>query len=305
MILARGLVRRFGHKAAVDRLDLSIPSGGIVALVGPNGAGKTTFLNLVLGLLEPTEGSVQVLGHSPRPLPAEIAAMVQAVGDRHEPPGSMRLDRLIDLQADAVPQFDRRAALRLLLDRDLTTSARFGTLSKGQRRWVLATLALASRPRVLLLDEPADGLDPAARRDLYDELRRFVNEHGATVVAASHVLSDLERVADDLIVLREGRVVMHDALETLRDEVRELHLACGEPTPEWLGSFRVLSQRQDGQMSRQWIRLGDDRADALERADGYPGVRHVNLESLYFALTGTGPDGQSDLPTTWETLPCD
>lgn len=299
------LTRRFGQKAAIDHVDLAIEPGGIVALVGPNGAGKSTLLNLLAGLLAPTAGTVEILNHSARDLPNPIAPLVQTVGDRHEPPAAMRLDALAALQQDAAPHFDTAQFQQLLLDHNLRLAAHFGTLSKGQRRWVLAALALASRPRVLLMDEPADGLDPAARRRLYDLLRSYVNEQEATLLVSSHILGDLERVADEAIFLRGGRVVLHESLETLRDEVRELSLGFGEPAPAWLSSVSILAERTDGSSHERWFRITPSVLDATPREiDLHPAVRRVNLESLYLALTRHAPIPEILSVPTPEVQPC-
>jgi ABC-2 type transport system ATP-binding protein len=285
-IQTRGLFRRFGRKFAVDGVDLAIRPGTIAALIGPNGAGKSTLLGLLAGLLAPSGGSAQILGHDSRALPAEVAPQVQTVGDRHEPPPHARISFLAALQAEAASQFDASRFRDLLRSQGLLSTARFGSLSKGQRRWVLSSLALASRPKVLLMDEPADGLDPAARRALYDQLRQFVNDEEATVLVSSHVLGDLERVADEVVILRGGRVALHEWLESFREEARELVLAADELAPEWLRQFRVLSERADGKSRQLWIRReADSPESALATADLHSGVRRVNLESLYFAMT--------------------
>ncbi len=281
-----GLVRRFGRKAAIDGVDLAIPPGGIVALVGPNGAGKSTLLNLLAGLLAPTDGVAKILGCAARSLDSNIAPLVQTVGDRHEPPAAVRISMLAALQAEAASRFNAQRFQKLLVDQGLMADSRFGTLSKGQRRWVLAALALASRPQLLLMDEPADGLDPSARRRLYDLLRQFVNDETGTVLVSSHVLSDLERVADEVVVLRGGKVALHESLETLRDDLRELTLSAGEPVPVWVQQVHTIAEREDGQFRQRWFRLAPDAPlTVLHEVELHPGVRRVNLESLYLALT--------------------
>jgi ABC-type multidrug transport system ATPase subunit len=304
-IQVSGLVRRFGRKAAIDGVDLAIPSGGIVALVGPNGAGKSTLLNLLAGLLAPTAGVVEVLGRPSRSLNADIAPLVQTVGDRHEPPAAVRISMLATLQAEAAIRFDAQRFQKLLLDQGLTADSGFGTLSKGQRRWVLAALALASRPQVLLMDEPADGLDPAARRHLYDLLRQYVNDEAATVLVSSHVLSDLERVADEVVVLRGGKVAMHESLESLRDELRELTLSAGEPVPGWVQQVHTIAERAEGQFFQRWFRPAPDAPlTVLHEVDLHPAVRRVNLESLYVALTQGEPAGDPLVVRSTEVQPC-
>jgi ABC-2 type transport system ATP-binding protein len=304
-IQTRRLTRCFGRLAAIDSVDLAISPGGIVALVGPNGAGKSTLLNLLAGLLAPTDGDAQILGCPSRSMNALVAPLVQTVGDRHEPPPAARIDQLAALQVDATVRFDAQRFQSLLLDQGLPATARFGSLSKGQRRWVLAALALASRPQVLLMDEPADGLDPTARRRLYDLLREYVNDEAGTVLVSSHVLSDLERVADEVVVLRAGKVALHESLETLRDELREVTLSASEPVPAWVQAVQTIAERATVAFHQRWFRTAPDTPLAvLHDVDMHPAVRRVNLESLYVALTQNNEPGDPLVTRSTEVQPC-
>jgi ABC-2 type transport system ATP-binding protein len=176
------LGRDFRHTTAVNKVQLQVESGVIAGIIGPNGAGKTTLLHLVAGLLEPTRGRCSVLGHPARRLPGALASQIICVGDRNEPPGWYSIGELMLLQNDASDRFDMLFARQLLAEREFSETSRWSALSKGHRRWVLATLAIAARPQVLLMDEPADGLDPHARRSLYNHLRDFVNDYNSTVL---------------------------------------------------------------------------------------------------------------------------
>ena len=298
------LSRNFGRKAAVSQVDMQLHAGTLVGLIGANGAGKTTLLNLLSGLLEPTSGTADLFGNSVRNLSHDISRQVLVVGDRHEPPGYARIKHLVDLQAEASLRFDMSLAIKLLAERKLMADMRFGSLSKGQRRWVLATLALAAKPKVLLMDEPVDGLDPEARRQLYDLLRQLVSEQNALVVVSSHVLSELERVADEIVVLKHGTVCLQESLESLRDEIREIEIPSGVIVPDWLPSTKVLAeQEQDGE--RQfWVRLTAEQIenDALQ-TDSRVQVRNVNLESLYLAIASESVH-MSDVAESTEVLTC-
>ena len=286
---ARGLGREFGRLKAVDGLDLSVEAGRVVALLGPNGAGKTTLLRLLMGLLEPTAGASHVLGVLSRSMPGHVAGRVSAMIEGHDPPGWAKLGATVSLQAAASARFDRAMARRLLDERELSPRQRFGRLSKGQKRWVLAALALAARPDVMILDEPADGLDPAARVSLYHHLRDHVTETGAAVLLATHLIADVQPLADDIAIMDRGRLALFAALEDLRDQVREVDLP---GTPDEAGSLieadscEVLA-RAGGSA---WVRVGADHdADAFleQRLVGGAVVRPLHLESLYLAMTNS------------------
>jgi len=222
-IRTEGLSRDYGRHHALAVVDLTIEKGRIVALLGPNGAGKTSLLRLLMGLLEPTMGQSRVLGDLSRNLPGPTAAKIGYMGDTDEPPFWSTIRQLMHLQVGCSVHFDRASFLQSMKARNLAPSNRYGSLSKGQKKWVRAALVLAGDPQVLLMDEPAEGLDPSARQGLYDELRDRVTESEATAVVATHIIGDIERIADDVAIIDRGRVIVHAALEDLREQVREVH----------------------------------------------------------------------------------
>lgn len=288
-IRTEGLTRDYGRFRAVDHLNLTIEPGRVVALLGPNGAGKTTLLRLLLGLLEPTKGRSWLLGGASRALPEAVVSRIGYMGDAEEPPGWAAIGRLIDLQADASREFDRQRMRGFLELRELSPGRTYGSLSKGQRKWVRAGLILAAGTDVLLMDEPAEGLDPSARQDLYDRLREHASQRDATVVVATHVISDIERVADDVVLIDRGRLVVHAALEDLREQVRQIELSADEPAPAWPEGVDVLGRRCDCDVQFVWVQcppgIESDLESALPRQAV---VRRVGLETFYLAVTQHG-----------------
>jgi len=214
IIETHGLSRRFGRTWALRDCELAIPAGHVVALVGPNGAGKTTLLSLAVGLLRPTAGELTVLdGEQPGSGAARsrigfVAQDAPLYG--HLPVGDMlRVAGNLNLRWDDERARDRLAELNIALDR------RVRALSGGQRAQLALTIALAKRPEVLILDEPLAALDPLARHYLMSSLMAAVAEDGLSVVFSSHVVSELERIADYLVVLNGGRLQIAGAVESL------------------------------------------------------------------------------------------
>jgi ABC-2 type transport system ATP-binding protein len=286
VIQAENLARDFGRFRALDGLLLNVPAGHVVAVLGPNGAGKTTLFRLLCGLIEPTEGDATLLGCNVRAMPAAVSARVACVGEGHDPPHWATLRLLLGLQSEASARFDRSAAEGLLAEHELSLRRRFGTLSKGQKRWVLATLALASGADVLIMDEPADGLDTAARRSLYDHLRQYVNDRQATALIATHLIGDIERVADDMAVIRRGQLVLHAPLEDLREQVREIEWPAGQAAPDFGPGLKLLGRRTEHDVHILWVRCKEALESALpSQIDPRAHVRPVNLETLYLVLT--------------------
>ena len=205
VIQASGLGKQYGRTWALRDCTLAIPEGHVVGLVGPNGAGKTTLLGLATGLLAPTRGTISVLGEHPAARPAQLAR-VGFVAQDTPVYARMTVTDHLRLGAWLNPGWDGELARRRIGQLGLDPKQRAGSLSGGQRAQLALTLALAKRPELLLLDEPLASLDPLARREFLQGLMEAVAEHGVSVVLSSHLVADLERVCDYLIVLVASRV---------------------------------------------------------------------------------------------------
>jgi ABC-2 type transport system ATP-binding protein len=197
---------------ALHACTVSVPAGRVVALVGPNGAGKTTLLNIASGLLVPTAGSVRVGGQAPAAGLARIGYVAQ---DAPLWP-RLRVADVLEIGRCMNAGFDQQLAKERLAALDIPSGARIHTLSGGQRAQVALTLVLAKRPELLLLDEPLANLDPLARREFLTSMFGFCAEDGVTVLFSSHVIAELERICDYLIVLRAGRIQLAGDIDELR-----------------------------------------------------------------------------------------
>ena len=210
----QGLGKRYRRLWALADCTLSVPAGHVMGLVGPNGAGKTTLLNLAAGLLAPTTGTIGVLGGPPPATPAQLARVGFLAQDAPVYAGLSVTDHLT-LGAHLNPRWDEELA-RGRIDRlDLDPGQKAGKLSGGQRAQLALTLAIAKRPELLLLDEPVASLDPLARREFLQDLMESVAEQDLSVVLSSHLVADLERVCDYLIVLVGSRVRVAGPVEEL------------------------------------------------------------------------------------------
>lgn len=238
-IAAEDLGLRYRRRGpwALRHFDLEVPQGSIAALVGPNGAGKSTFIRLCLGFELPNEGTVRVFGWDPR---RQRAQAVEAIG---YVPQSVSLwrDLTIDdhfvLAAAARPRFTVEEARHLVRAVGLEPRSRIGDLSGGQRTLVALVLALATRASLLLLDEPLAGLDPLARRDFLALLLDRARGEGGTVILSSHLIADVEPVADWLIVLTDGRSVLQGSIA----ELQRRFGVVAQPAPDGIGRFRRLT----------------------------------------------------------------
>jgi ABC-2 type transport system ATP-binding protein len=262
-IETRGLGKRYRRTWAVRDCDLTVPAGQVTALVGPNGAGKTTLLRILAGLATPTAGTATVLGAAPGSPQARatVSAMDQTVP-------LYRHLRVVDQLAAARAlndQWDADLAAHRLSALGMAASARVGRLSGGQQAQLALTMALARRPRLLLLDEPLASLDPLARQDVLGWLMTCVAEDGLSVVFSSHVIAELERVASYLVVLSAGRIQVAATVDSLLDT----HLALTGPA--------------DGV---------DDLYDQVEIVT----VQRAGRQALVLARTDAAPPGWAALP---------
>jgi ABC-2 type transport system ATP-binding protein len=205
IIETSGLGKRYGGTWALRDCTLAIPGGHVAALVGPNGAGKTTLLNLAVGLASPTAGGVTVLGGRPPGSPAALDGIAFVAQDTPLYKNLSAAD-MLHLTRNLNRRFDQHYAETRLGELGITLKRKAGKLSGGQRAQLALTLALARRPRLLVLDEPVAMLDPVARHDFMATVLTAMVDDGVSVVLSSHVLADLERVADYLIVVSRGGV---------------------------------------------------------------------------------------------------
>jgi ABC-2 type transport system ATP-binding protein len=205
VLRAEGLGKKYGKRWALEDCTLDIPAGRVVGLVGPNGAGKTTLLNLAVGQIQATAGSIRVLGGSPASGPEQLAKIGYVAQDTPTYAGLSVADHL-KLGARLNPGWDDAIARERIERLGLDPAQRAGKLSGGQRAQLALTLGIAKRPEALLLDEPVAALDPLARREFLQSLMEAVAEHSLSVVLSSHLVSDLERTCDYLIVLVKSHV---------------------------------------------------------------------------------------------------
>jgi ABC-2 type transport system ATP-binding protein len=214
VVEASGLGKRYGSTWALRECSLAIPAGHVAALVGPNGAGKTTLLNLATGLAAPSAGAVTVLGGRPAGSPAALDGVAFVAQDTPVYKNLSAAD-MLHLTRNLNRRFDQASAEARLAELGIPLSRKAGKLSGGQQAQLALTLALARRPRLLVLDEPVAMLDPVARHDFMATVLTATADDGVSVLLSSHVLAELERVADYLILLSRGRVQVAGEVDDL------------------------------------------------------------------------------------------
>ena len=211
------LTRRFGAKTALSSVSLSLPRGAVYGLVGANGAGKTTLIKHILGLLRAESGSVRVFGLDPVADPVAILSRIGYLSEENDVPGWMRVDELIRYSRAFYPAWDDAYAEELRQAFALDHTAKIKNLSRGEKARVGLLIALAHRPELLVLDEPSSGLDPIVRRDILGAVIRTIADEGRTVLFSSHLLEEVEQVADHVTMISEGQIVLSASLDAIKD----------------------------------------------------------------------------------------
>lgn len=214
LITAHSLTKSYGTKTAIDHIDLSVGHGRIIGLLGPNGSGKTTFIKLLCGLLHPSSGELRIEGHSPG---VESKAIISYLPDRMYFADWMRTSDLAAFFADFYTDFDRTKALEMFKSLGIGQNDRIKTMSKGTKEKAQLALIMSRKAQLYLLDEPIGGVDPAARDFILNTILTNYNENG-TVMLSTHLISDIERVLDEVIFLQNGKVVRHDTVDNIREQ---------------------------------------------------------------------------------------
>jgi ABC-2 type transport system ATP-binding protein len=288
-ISIQNLTKRFGKKSAVQDLTTEIKTGSVCGLIGPNGAGKTTTLRMLLGLLSPSSGQMQVLDLDPKTDAFQLRQRTGYVPEQHHIYEWMKVRRVLKFTSEVYPHWDWAECNRITELLGLPMEQKVKELSRGELAKLALTIALAHKPELLLLDEPTSGLDPLIRREFLEAIIHLIEKEGRTVVFSTHILSDVERVADQVIVLAEGKVVADDSLEGLRARYTKASFLFTTPPAgdatvpealrvekglrEWIAVFKAKTESEIRDTARQ---LG-----ALDCT-----LQPMSLEDIFVELVG-------------------
>jgi ABC-2 type transport system ATP-binding protein len=248
------LSRRFGTKDALQDVSVAVGRGTVFGLVGENGAGKSTLIKHLLGLWRAETGTVRVFGQDPVTDPVSVLGRIGYLSEQPDLPGWMQVADLLRYTQAFYPRWDAKYAEQLREQFGLDSSARFRTLSKGQRARLGLIAAEAHRPDLLILDEPSSGLDPIVRRDILEAIIRTVTDEGRTVIFSSHLLDEVERVSDYLAMLHRGTLRFCAPLTELQQRHRRISLQFERPQaapPLAPGAIRVVGG------GREWTVICD------------------------------------------------
>lgn len=262
VISVRHLSHRYGRKLALDDVSFDVPRGRVFGLVGENGAGKTTLMKHLLGALCPDEGDVRVLGVEPTRNPVAVLSRIGYLSEDRDLPGWMRIRELLRYTKAFYPNWDDAYAEDLRKCFRLPEDAKVRNLSRGEKARAGLLTALAHRPEILLLDEPSSGLDPVSRHDILGVVVKSVAEEGRTVVFSSHLLDEVERVVDDVAMIRNGRLELLMPVDELRATHHRIVVAFDEPQTHFPRVDCVVQVEGEG---REWAVICQGTLDETSR----------------------------------------
>jgi ABC-2 type transport system ATP-binding protein len=262
--------------------------GAVYGLVGANGAGKTTLIKHILGLLRAESGSVRVFGHDPVAEPVAVLSRIGYLSEENDLPGWMRVDELIRYSRAFYPGWDDAYAEELLRAFALDPTAKIRSLSKGQKARAGLLIALAYRPELLVLDEPSSGLDPIVRRDILGAVIRTIADEGRTVLFSSHLLEEVEQVADHVTMIHQGAIALSAPLDEIQGSHSTLTVLFSESQPQAPAVPGVLRWDGGGQT---WMAVcrggsGELQAALADRGARIVAERVASLDEIFVAHVG-------------------
>lgn len=280
------------YKKGVDVLKgvtFSIGPSEVVGLLGKNGAGKTTLIRIAMGMLEAQSGTVRIFDMDPRERPMEVKRRVGYVSEDQVLPPFLRVSEVVDLHRGLFPDWDDDMAQNLSQRFNLSPRAKIGSLSKGQARQVALLCAVSHKPELLLLDEPAGGLDPAARREFLETSIQLLNEAGSTILFSSHHMTDVERMAGRVVMIHEGNILVDSDMDDLRERysIALVPYVNGNLTEKLMAHGDCLAVRERSDAMHAVFALDPERTnEVLSRDLGVTGAncRNAALEEMFIEL---------------------
>lgn len=262
-VQATQLRKTFGPRDVLQDLTFEVRPGEVIGVLGQNGAGKTTLLELMLGYTTPTSGCVRIFGREARDLSGEIKRRVGFVPQQDELLNQLTVAEQLRVIASFYPKWDHELISRLCVAWGVNPQARIKSMSVGERQKLSILLAFGHRPDLLILDEPVASLDPVARRQFLEQLVELSAEGRRAVIFSSHIVSDIERLASRVWILKEGRLRWEGDLESLKDSIARVHIRFGGASLPAFEIPGVINQRVQGQTVVALVR---DWSDGIQQA---------------------------------------
>jgi len=283
---AHRLGKAFYGKTVLEDVSFSVEPGDIVGVLGKNGAGKTTLLELMLGFTPPSAGGVELFGHASYRLPGAAKARLGFVPQQDELVNQLTAADQIGVIASFYPRWDDELVTRLGREWEVDLGERIKGMSVGQRQKLSILLALGHRPDLLILDEPVASLDPVARRQFLEQIISVAADGARSVVFSSHIVSDVERLANKIWIVKDHRLYWQGDFDSLKDSIVRLHIRAARALPDALAVPNALSSQRNGSTATVVVRdwSAELQGDLAERLDAEIEVEPLTLEDIFLEL---------------------
>ncbi|WP_119394757.1 ABC transporter ATP-binding protein [Salinibius halmophilus] len=287
MLEAKGLSKTFNNKAVLQGVDLTLEPGQILGLLGVNGAGKTTLIHSLLGLQKPDTGTANAFGKPAWDMPNEHKQRIGFVAQSFDALPSMKVNRYLEFIGRYYPNWQTSTVETLLAKWQIDPKARLGKLSGGQKQRLAIICAVAHDPEVLVLDEPAASLDPAARRQLMADLADLNAESDKTILLSSHIVSDIERICSHVAILHHGKITYAGDIDELKASIVKLTITSQNILPESLPIAGIIRQQCHGKFAEVIVANGKElNTEALSQTlNAQITVTHLSLEDILLEVT--------------------
>ena len=284
IITANGLNKAYKKQKVLNDLNWQIKQGDVVGLLGKNGAGKSTLLKGLLNITEVDSGEITILGESSRALSAETKAKIGYVPQESDEISWLSVDDLLTFRKQFYPRWNNKKVTQLISAWNIDVNKKISELSPGQVQKVLIILALAPEPELIIFDEPAAALDPAARRDFLKEIINLTSDENITIVFSTHIVSDLERIANKVAILDQGKICYFDELDHLKENV--VQVSVRDPDHKHLEIPYALRTKNHSQGANCVVSQVDDVwLEQMKQQDIHVEINPMSLEDIFLELT--------------------
>lgn len=287
IIKAHNLSKKYDNAFALNNLDINVTEGSVYGLLGQNGAGKSTLLRIVMSLLKPTSGEINVLGYNPFDMPKSIKEKIGYSSDSMQLIPWLKVGEMLNYNGAFYDTWDVSYVEQWVKRLELPLNKRVFSLSRGNRQKLALIMAIGHRPKLLVLDEPAGGLDPLARKDFLESMIELINESGTTVIISSHLLTDLERISDYIGLIADGKMKIETDLESLKNTTKQVRLVTKNYVKEVNLEDILKIQKTEHSLTLTFKNWNTEKLAELKKLfpDAIIDITHLNLEEIFLAYT--------------------
>lgn len=279
--------KKYGKSFALNKLNMNVPQGSVYGLLGQNGAGKTTALRICMSLLKISEGKAEVLGTNPWNMPVEIKQEIGYTSDSMQLIPWLKVADILNYNGSFYKNWDSNYVKSWVERLNLPINKRVFHLSRGNRQKLGLIMAIGHRPKLLILDEPAGGLDPVARKEFLESIIELIHEAGTTIVLSSHSMDDLERISEHIGIIEQGQMKLETSLESLKASTKQIRITSHKKIEDIKFQDLIYSENYDNQFNGIFKNWDENKYHQLKQRfpDSDIEINSMKLEDIFLAYT--------------------